>query len=100
MIVTSSLTAGAYFPILKSDLLILVVALAPHASFLLKGCGMQTKLVTVNETGLLTPFSVKIPSTPTSFSPSNLKFELRGHAAWISSSTVSVLMPAGWLDGL
>ena len=39
--VTSSLTAGAYFPALNSERLSLPVALAPQASFLVMGCALQ-----------------------------------------------------------
>ncbi|MFZ3087491.1 MAG: hypothetical protein WA123_05435 [Methylotenera sp.] len=56
---------------LKSVHLILVVAVAPQASFFNMGCGMQKKESTLSVTGFVTPFTVKSPTTDATLSPSN-----------------------------
>ena len=55
----------------KSERLIIPLALAPHISFLLTGCGAQRQWSTVSDRGLVTPSRVALPSMTAGASPLN-----------------------------
>src|SRR5712664_2399572 len=75
---------------LKSERLILAVALAPQASFLASGCGMHWNEVTARVTGLLTLLEVRVPSIATGLSPSNLNaLDLKVMVGYFSASKKS-----------
>src|SRR6185503_14656281 len=62
LIVVSSLTMGTYLPTPKSERLTLPSALKPSVRTLLKALGPAPLKVTLNTTGLVTPWMVRSPA--------------------------------------